>query len=301
MLLVPLEDIVVFPNMNVTLTVDVGRRGARAARPAHEGEYANVGTVAEVTDRVRLPGGGRAVALTGLHRGIAGAAETDAQGRAARRGRGATRRDDRRRSRTRELETRVPRDRRGDPRAARRRRPHLARSSARSPTPAPSPTRSGYSPDFTFEQKVELLETLDVVERLELAIELQRERLAEMQVRRAHPRRRGGGRRRSSSASTSSASRWSRSARSSARTTRRSSTSTGARSRRPSCPSRPRAGRARARPARADGRQLGRVVDDPHLPRLAARRAVGRSAPRSASTRPTRARCSTPTTRASTT
>ena len=42
----------------------------------------------------------------------------------------------------------------------------------------------GYSPDFTFEQKVELLETLDVKERLELAIELQRERLAEMQVRR---------------------------------------------------------------------------------------------------------------------
>ena len=33
----------------------------------------------------------------------------------------------------------------------------------------------GYSPDFTFEQKVELLETLDVKERLELAIELQRE------------------------------------------------------------------------------------------------------------------------------
>jgi ATP-dependent Lon protease len=42
----------------------------------------------------------------------------------------------------------------------------------------------GYSPDFTFEQKVELLETLDIKERLELAIELQRERLAEMEVRR---------------------------------------------------------------------------------------------------------------------
>ena len=42
----------------------------------------------------------------------------------------------------------------------------------------------GYSPDFSFEQKVELLETLDVKERLALAIELQRERLAEMQVRR---------------------------------------------------------------------------------------------------------------------
>ena len=42
----------------------------------------------------------------------------------------------------------------------------------------------GYSPDFSFEQKVRVLEAIDVDERLELAIELQRERLAEMQVRR---------------------------------------------------------------------------------------------------------------------
>jgi ATP-dependent Lon protease len=42
---------------------------------------------------------------------------------------------------------------------------------------------SGYSPDLSFEQKVRLLETLDVTERLELALELQRERLAELQVR----------------------------------------------------------------------------------------------------------------------
>ena len=36
-----------------------------------------------------------------------------------------------------------------------------------------------YSPDLTFEQRVELLETLDVVERLQLALTLQRNRLAE--------------------------------------------------------------------------------------------------------------------------
>ena len=53
-------------------------------------------------------------------------------------------------------------------------------------------------------------------------------------------------------------------------------------------------------PPRAHGRADGRVVDDPHVPRLAARRAVGQDAPRSGSTRRTRARCSTPTTRAST-
>src|SRR5581483_10453957 len=42
---------------------------------------------------------------------------------------------------------------------------------------------SGYSPDLSFEDKLRLLETLDVAERLELALALQRERLAELQVR----------------------------------------------------------------------------------------------------------------------
>src|SRR5437870_3142271 len=81
MLLIPLEDAVVFPNMQITLGADVGDEERVLLVPRHENDYANVGTVAEVTDRVRLPGGARAVSLNGLHRGIAGAAHTDAQGR----------------------------------------------------------------------------------------------------------------------------------------------------------------------------------------------------------------------------
>jgi ATP-dependent Lon protease len=42
---------------------------------------------------------------------------------------------------------------------------------------------SGYSPDLRYDQKVELLQTLDVTERLELALGFQKERLAELQVR----------------------------------------------------------------------------------------------------------------------
>ena len=42
---------------------------------------------------------------------------------------------------------------------------------------------AGYSPDFSFAQKVQLLETFDVVERLTLALQFQRDRLAELQVR----------------------------------------------------------------------------------------------------------------------
>jgi ATP-dependent Lon protease len=42
---------------------------------------------------------------------------------------------------------------------------------------------SGYSPDLTFEQKVQVLEALDVVERLRIALQMQKDRLAELQVR----------------------------------------------------------------------------------------------------------------------
>ncbi len=42
---------------------------------------------------------------------------------------------------------------------------------------------AAYAPDINFADKVELLEAVDVVARLELAVRLQRERLAELQVR----------------------------------------------------------------------------------------------------------------------
>ena len=42
---------------------------------------------------------------------------------------------------------------------------------------------AGYSPDISIEQKIDLLETLDVVERLTLAVRLQKERLTELQLR----------------------------------------------------------------------------------------------------------------------
>jgi ATP-dependent Lon protease len=182
LLLVPLEDIVVFPNMNVTLTVDVGDEERVLLIPRHESDYAKVGTVAEVTDRVRLPGGGRAVALSGLHRGIAGAAETDARGRLRIE---VEERPDPEESdaRTRELE----REYRAVVEEILELRGDDGRISAfvRSITdPGALADTVGYAPDFSVEQKVELLETVELKPRLELAIRLQRERLAELQVRR---------------------------------------------------------------------------------------------------------------------
>src|SRR5438477_385843 len=149
--------------------------------PRREDEYAKVGTVAEVVDRVRLPGGARAVSLNGLHRGIAGAGETGPGGllRVA-----VEERPDEQPApvRVRELE----REYRAlvgeilELRGADERIGEFLRSITETGALADT---AGYSPDLSFDQKVELLETIDVVERLELAIRLQRERLAELQVR----------------------------------------------------------------------------------------------------------------------
>jgi ATP-dependent Lon protease len=181
LLLVPLEDIVVFPNMNVTLTVDVGDEEQVLLVPKHEGEFAAVGTVAEVTDRVRLPGGGSAVALQGLHRGIAGAAATDSQGRLLVE---VEERTDEvpNDPQTRELEAQYRAvveeilELRGDDGRIQAFLRSIKEPGALADT-------SGYSPELTFEQKVELLETVDVTERLDLALRLQRERLSVMQLR----------------------------------------------------------------------------------------------------------------------
>ena len=182
LLLVPLEDIVVFPNMNVTLTVDVGDEDRVLLVPKHDDSFAKVGTVAEVTDRIRLPGGGRAVALSGLHRAVAGAAASDPQGRLFI---DVEERPDEESAdgRIRELE----REYRAVVEEILELRGDDGRIAAfvRSITePGALADTSGYSPDLTFEQKIRLLETVDVRERLELALELQRERHALMQVRR---------------------------------------------------------------------------------------------------------------------
>src|SRR5262249_31765449 len=81
LLLVPLEDTVVFPNMNITLAADVGAEQRVLLVPKHENEYAKVGAVAEVLERAGMPGGTEAVAISGLPRGLVGAASTDAEGR----------------------------------------------------------------------------------------------------------------------------------------------------------------------------------------------------------------------------
>jgi len=179
--IVPLDDAVVFPGMPVTLPVDVDPDERVLLVPRHDHTYAGVGIVAEVSERVRLAGRGLAVSLTALHRAIPGAASADADGvlrvdvepRPDQRPAGTL---------THELEREYRAvvdeilELRGDD--------GRIRAFVRSITePGALADTAGYSPDLNFSQKLKLLETLDVVERLTLALQLQRERLAELQVR----------------------------------------------------------------------------------------------------------------------
>src|SRR4051812_39430696 len=168
--------------MDVTLPVDVGEEERVLLVPRHEGAHAQVGTIARVADRVRLPGGIRGAALEGAARAVLGAAQTDASGRLrieVEERPDAVPVD----GRTRELE----RDYRAVVDEILELRGDDGRVAAflRSITePGALADTSGYSPDLTFEQKVRLLETVDVTERLALALEMQRERLTQLQVRR---------------------------------------------------------------------------------------------------------------------
>src|SRR5579863_4928044 len=78
--LVPLDDMVVFPGMSITLAIPVGKDEQVVLVPRHEQDFAEIGVVASVTDRIKLPGGGSAVALEAQHRALIGAAETGADG-----------------------------------------------------------------------------------------------------------------------------------------------------------------------------------------------------------------------------
>jgi ATP-dependent Lon protease len=179
--LIPLEDTVVFPSMGITLTVEVGDDERVVLVPRHENEFLEVGTIAEVGDQLRLPGGGHAVAISGQHRALIGAAQTGPGG-----------------------ELRVEVDERPDEEPVDGKTRNLEReyraiveeilelrgddgriaSFLRAiAEPGALADSAGYSPQLTYEQKVELLRTLDVTKRLELAVKLQRESLAELQVR----------------------------------------------------------------------------------------------------------------------
>jgi ATP-dependent Lon protease len=182
LLLIPLDDTVVFPTMDVTLPVDTHGEERVLLIPRHDGDFAKVGTIARVAQTVRLPGGVRGAVLEGEARGVAGAAHTNPEGLLF--VEVAEHNDDipvdgRTRDLVREYRAIVDEllELRGDD-------GRIAAFVRSITEPGALADTSGYAPDLSFEQKVDLLETLDVTARLQNALDYQTERLAELQVRR---------------------------------------------------------------------------------------------------------------------
>jgi ATP-dependent Lon protease len=189
--LLPLTSGVVLPGMVVTLTIESDdARRAIAASESSDGElllvpkvgsrYAKIGTVAKVEDVGRLRNGLDALVIRGLHRSVVG---TGVAGT----GEGVWVQHEPR------LDPEVPSERARE--LAREYRatletiveargvPEVADFLRGISDPGQIADTAGYSPDLSVEQKVEILETLDVEQRLEKALAWAREVLAELELK----------------------------------------------------------------------------------------------------------------------
>ena len=189
--LLPLTQGVVLPQMVVTIALETDeakRAGAAAADagdrivlvPRVDGRFASVGTIAAIESAGDLPNGTRALVIRGVE-------PRPGRHRRARRARRAARpgRRDRRGSRRRRAPASSPASTSAvvetilEHRGARR----IADVLAGVDDPGQLADTAAYSPELTMDQRVELLETVDVEARLELVLGWMRETLADLELK----------------------------------------------------------------------------------------------------------------------
>ncbi|MGZ4127956.1 MAG: endopeptidase La [Actinomycetota bacterium] len=187
----PLENGVILPQMVITVALEsteaqnavesAGRRdGLLLLVPRTDGRYARVGTIARLEDSGQLPGGQKVAVIRGLHRGtirVASAGEGPGLWVEVEASPDPEQPSERAQSLAREFRAVVESvlEAKGEQNAGRMLRQvrnpgHLA-------------DMSGYSPDLSFGQKVEILETLDVEARLSKLLEWYRATLAELSLK----------------------------------------------------------------------------------------------------------------------
>jgi ATP-dependent Lon protease len=186
--LLPLTTGVVLPGMVVTLTIESPDASAAVEAAAHgelilvpriQGRYARIGTVAKVEEVGRVRGGAEAVVIRGLHRGVVGlgvpgtGSATWVEIEPVEGGEPSARAVELAREYRAVVENIV--EARGLPQVA-----DFLRGIS---DPGEIADTAGYSPDLSFERKVEILETVDVEQRLEKALEWAKDTLAEVEVK----------------------------------------------------------------------------------------------------------------------
>jgi ATP-dependent Lon protease len=149
--------------------------------PRREGRFARIGVIAELDGHpAMLPGGARGITIRALHRAELGRA--DAAGQALRIE--ALERPDPDESSERAHELAHEYRAVVEEILEARGNPGVAAFLRSIDEPGALADTAGYSPDLSYERKLELLETLDVEERLQKALEWAREALGEIELRR---------------------------------------------------------------------------------------------------------------------
>ncbi|MFI5054891.1 MAG: endopeptidase La [Actinomycetota bacterium] len=186
--LLPLTTGVVLPGMVVTLTIESPEAEAAVGAAAHgelilvpriEGRYARVGTIAKVEEEGRVRGGADAVVIRGLHRGVVGVgvpgtgSATWVQIEPIHDGQPSAQAIELAREYRATLENIV--ESRGIPQVA-----EFLRGIS---DPGQIADMAGYSPDLSFERKIEVLETVDVEARLHKVLAWAKDTLAEIDVK----------------------------------------------------------------------------------------------------------------------
>ena len=188
--LLPLTQGVVLPQMVVTIALETDeakRAGAAAADagdrivlvPRVDGRFARVGTVAKIESAGDLPNGTRALVIRGVSRGRVGTGELGAHGALHVQVEEIEEAPPTPRARELAREYRAVVETILEHRGARR----IADVLAGVEDPGQLADTAAYSPDYSMDQRVELLETVDVEARLELVLGWMRETLADLELK----------------------------------------------------------------------------------------------------------------------
>ena len=185
-----LDDVVVLPGMTVTLAIDSGTQQAAVTAaqdgnrllllmPRVAGEFASVGTVARVEESGKLPTGADVSIIRGLHRARPGSGQSDIGGALWVQVEPLADEEPTERARELAREYRAIVETLLESRGAAR----IIESVRSVRHPGHLADLAGYFPDLSVEQRLTVLETLDVEERLTTLIEWTRDILADASVR----------------------------------------------------------------------------------------------------------------------